>query len=209
MQDFPSASNKAKARSEQQPEKIERVTSAEAVRRKKGVGRQFKETFIGGSARTAAEYMVSEVIVPAVRDMLRDALQGGIDKLIYGDTRAKRGAPSSSYPNLGRVNYQGVSNPTQASKPPGQRTLSRRSASHEIDDLVIENRQEAEDVIDRMFDILSRYGTVTVANLHDMTGIPISHIDHKWGWTELRGAKVSRLRSGGFLLDLPEPEPLG
>jgi hypothetical protein len=87
--------------------------------------------------------------------------------------------------------------------------LSRRSrARGAFDELIIPSRQEAEEVIERMFDILSRYGAVSVADLYELTGVQSSHTDMKWGWAELRGAKAVRLRQGGFLLDLPEPEPL-
>src|SRR3954469_12729237 len=112
MQDFPANSQKAKTRSEmptERPEKIERVTSAEAVRRKRGLGRQFKETFIGGSARMAFEYMVTDVVIPAVQDTMIDAFQGGIERLIKGEGARRRGPTPPIYPNTTQVNYQGMS----------------------------------------------------------------------------------------------------
>lgn len=115
-----------------------------------------------------------------------------------------------SYSNVGHVNYQGMSSaPPRNNRLPTSRTLSRRSrARQDFDEIVIQTRTEAEDVIDRMYDLLSRDGMVTVSDLYELTGIQSSHTDQKWGWTQLRGAKVARLRSGGFLLDLPEPEAL-
>lgn len=211
MQDFPANSQKAKARSEQEEKKIERVTSGEVVRRKRGLGRQFKNTFIGGSARTAAEYMIGEVVVPSIKDMLFEAFQGGLEKLVYGESRVRRGSPPSSYSNVGHVNYQRMSSSPPTSRPSsGGPMLSRRARGrHEFDDIVIQSHREALDVIDQMFEILSRYGSVSVADLYGLTGIQGSHVDYKWGWTELRGAKAARLpRGGGFLLDLPEPQPL-
>ena len=210
MQDFPANSAKARERSEGPPQdarrtKIEQVTSAEAVRRKRGLGSRFRETFIGGSARGAAEYVVTDVVVPTVRDLIFESLQGGLDRLIYGDTRPRRGVTTSSYSNLGHMNYQGMS----SNRPPTTRSLSQRSRTrHDFGEIVIPNRQEAEEVLDRMYDVLSRYGSVPVADLYELTGIQSSHADHKWGWTSLRGAKVARLRTGGYLLDLPNPEPL-
>jgi hypothetical protein len=50
---------------------------------------------------------------------------------------------------------------------------------------------------------------MNVADLYELTGLESNHTDMKWGWTQLRGAKAVRLRTGGFLLDLPEPQPLG
>lgn len=212
MEDFPANSAKARTRSEEpSTEKIERVTTAEAVRRKPGLGRQFKETFIGGSARSAIEYMTMEVVIPTVRDMMAEALQSGIERLIYGDTRPRRGgAVPPSYSNVGHVNYQRMSSgaPTRPPSNPS-RMLSRRSrARQDFDEIVIPTRTEAEEVLDRMYDILSRHGVVLVSELYELTGISSNHVDHKWGWTRLQGAKVARLRSGGFLLDLPTPESL-
>jgi hypothetical protein len=73
---------------------------------------------------------------------------------------------------------------------------------------VLDQRAEAEEVIDRLFDVVSRYGSASVADLYELVGLDSTHTDHKWGWEELTGAGVSRIR-GGYLLDLPEPEPLG
>lgn len=214
MQDFPANSQKARERSEapmprERPEKIERVTSGEAVQRKRGLGRQFKETFIGGNARMAVEYMTMEIVVPAIRDTLNDALQGGIERVIYGESRIRRGSASSPYSNVGHVNYQSMSTPMRSPRSQAPQTLSQKSRSrHSFNEIVIPTRVEAEEVLDRMFETLSRFGMVTVGELYAMTGIQSSHTDNKWGWTQLRGAKVARLRSGGFLLDLPDPEPL-
>jgi hypothetical protein len=211
MQDFPGNSQRAKTRAEDPvPEdrpKIERVTTAEARRRKRGLGRQFKETFIGGTAKMAVEYMVTDVVVPAIRDTLFDALQGGLDRLIYGEGR-RRGAPptgATGYSNVGHVAYNRMN--TSSARPASTtRSLSRKSrAKHDFGELVIASRVEADEVLDRMYETLSRHEVVYVADLYEMTGIDSSHTDYKWGWTSLRGARVGRLRTGGYLLDLPEP----
>jgi hypothetical protein len=212
MQDFPA--NSAKARSQSGPSRpdekptIERVTSGEAVRRKRGLGRQFKETFIAGSARMAVDFVLLEVIVPQIQEMLIDALQGGTERYIRGDSRLRRGSrtsnPYSSHP--GEVNYQGMSR----NRPNTTRTLSQQARSrHDFGDILIPSLREAEDVIDRMYDVLSRYGSVEVATLYSLTGIQVSHTDKKWGWTSLSGARAVRQRNGSYLLDLPAPEPLG
>lgn len=210
MQDFPANSQRAKA-TDAPREKLEPVTSAEAVRLKRGVGRQFKETFIGGSGRMAIDYMVSEVIVPAIRETLIDALQGGIERFFRGESaaRPRRSVGSMGYSNVGHFNYQGVSQ--GPSQPAQRRMLSREArARHDLTGLVIPSRREAEEVLDRMFDLLSKYNSVTVADLYELTGIQSSHTDMKWGWTQLRGADVvGSPRKGGYRLKLPDPEPLG
>lgn len=210
MQDFPANSRKAQEQ-EQPREKVERVTSAETVRRKRGLGRRFKETFIGGDARSATEYVIFTIVIPAVKDLFADAAQSGIDRLIYGEgAKPRHGTSSWASNNAGHVAYNRMSASPRPQPAQQQRMISRRSrARHTFDELIIPSRQEADEVIDRMFDLLSKYGMASVADLYELTGIQSSHTDMKWGWTSLRGAKAVRLRQGGFLLDLPEPEDLG
>lgn len=203
--DFPPNSNRV--RQPEPMEKIKPVASATAVKRKRGLGRQFKETFFSGNGRDVFSYMVEEVAIPRIRDMFHDAMQSGIDRLIYGETRRPhRSSSPIGMSNVGHVNYRGMS--TSPTSSPGG-VLSRQArARHDFDDLVIASVQDANEVIDQMFDILSRYGSVTVAHLYELTGIQSSHTDMKWGWTNLRGAKAVPLRQGGYLLDLPRPEEL-
>jgi hypothetical protein len=88
------------------------------------------------------------------------------------------------------------------------RSISRRArATHDFDEIILPTRVEAEEVIDRMFDIVSQYETATVADLYELVGINSNYTDGKWGWSDFRGAGVSRVRNG-YLLDLPRPESL-
>lgn len=185
-----------------QEKHIERVTSVDAVRRKKSLGKQFRETFVAGDAKTAMHYVVFQVFIPSAKDMLAEAGEAWLRSLIFGESRGRRGHRSSG--PMGYVNYSGISR-----NPQEQRSISKRARSqHDFDEIVLVSRSEAEEVIDRLFDLVSQWGSASVADLYELTGLPITHTDHKWGWTALKGATVSRTRSGGYLLDLPEPEPV-
>jgi hypothetical protein len=212
MENFPPNSKSGRGPTvPEEPKKIERVTSTEATRRPKSLGRRFKDTFIGGDMKSAMHYSFVDVVVPAIQDTLIDAFQGGVERLIRGDSARPRRSVPGGYNNLGHVDYSRMSRgPAPATRSPqSQRMLSRGSrARGSFDELIIPSRREAEEVIDRMFDILSQYGQVSVSHLYELTGIQSSHTDIKWGWTQLRGAKAVPLRGGGgYLLDLPEPEP--
>jgi hypothetical protein len=207
MQDFPANSQKAKA-TEAPREKLQPVTSAETVRRKEGLGHKFKKTFFSGSGKEALGSMVEDVVIPSIRDTLYDALQNGLDHLIYGE-RASRKPRSSSIisQGMGHVAYNAISSPVKS--PTQQRALSRTArARHSLEELVIPSRQEANEVLDRMYDLLSRDGEVRVAHLYELTGVRVEHTDWKFGWTSLKGSKPTPLRQGGYLLDLPEPQPM-
>lgn len=206
--EFPPNSVRAQKSSEAEtPEdkKVESVVKGEVVRRKKPLGKRFHETFLGGDARGTASFVVFNVLIPAAKDMLVEAGAQGIERLVYGES--KRGGMRRSAMQTGHIAYNRMNQPSDR-PPPAQ--LSRRARSrHDFDEIILQSRGEAEEVLDRMFDLLSRYDSVSVADLYELTGVQSAHTDQKWGWTDLRGSSVHRTRSGGFLLDLPEPVPLG
>jgi hypothetical protein len=158
------------------------------------------------------EHVVQGVVLPGIRDLLFDTISDAIHRMFFGDSNRPRYGGGASMPSsYGRVDYPHTPynrmNTTAATQQPQQRMLSRGArARHNFDDLIIPSRQEAEEVLDRMYDLLSKYGRVEVSVLYELTGIQSSHTDMKWGWTNLKGAKAVKLRNGGFLLDLPEPE---
>lgn len=199
--EFPPNSDKSKL-GETEEKKVEQVTSSPAIRRKRGLGKQFKNTFFGGDAKTAFSYMIFNVLIPAAKDALADAGAQGIEKLIFGESRKQRGAPPAGAGGYVSYNRYAMG---QQQRP---RSISQRGrARHDFDEIILETRQEAEDAIDRLFDLVGKFGAATVSDLYELVGIQSTHADQKWGWEELRGAGVSRVR-GGYLLDLPEPEPL-
>jgi hypothetical protein len=185
---------------------ISPVVSGSAVRRKRSLRKQFKETFVAGDARTAIQYVLFDVLLPAAKDMVVEAGSAGIEKLIFGDSRRRSLTRPQAGPT-GYVSYNRMSQGGSRFSGP-ERALSRQArARHEFDEIVLDERSEAEDVIDRMFELVSRYGSASVADLYELVGLSSNHTDNKWGWTDISGAGVSRIR-GGYLLDLPEPEPL-
>lgn len=211
MDEFPPNSKRAKEGTREGP-RVERVTSADAVRRKKPLGKQFKETFFGSDGRTTANYVVTQVLIPMIQDTFIEVVQSGIERLVRGEHRTGRRRGLSSPPSgpQGYADYRGMSmSRYQDDRPPMPRGVSRRArARNDFDEIILESRSEAEEVIDQLFEVISRYEMATVADLYELVGINSSHTDHKWGWTDLRGASVARVRSGGYLLNLPEPEPL-
>lgn len=182
------------------------VVTGGAVKRRKSLRRQFKETFVAGDAKTAVQYVIFDVLLPAAKDMVVEAGSQGIEKLIFGDSR-RRGSSHPAAGPTGYVSYNRYSMGESRSSS-SQRAISRQArARHNFDEIVLDQRAEAEEVIDRLFDLVSRYESASVADLYELVGLASTHTDNKWGWTDLSGAGVSRIR-GGYLLDLPDPEPL-
>lgn len=207
-EDFPANSRKAQTGEAETPKRVDRVTSGTAKRRKKSLTHRVAETFIGGDPKVAAQTMVTGVLIPALKDAIVNAVSEGIERLIHGEVRKRSGSSRlvgrSNYISYGAESRGGV----RSDRPPNPLLDRKSRGGWEFEELEIESRAEAEVVIQRMYEILEKFDTVTVADLYDLTGIKTSHVDQKWGWTDLRGSQARRLRSGLFRLELPEPEPL-
>lgn len=209
MDTFPSNTQKGAvppgAKPQTPPKQIKQVTTAR--KRKASLSNRFTRTFVGGDAKTALEYVVESVVIPTIRDTIFEAGSTMIERLIYGSARPRRGPAPMAGP-LGYVSYNRAA-PGANQRPSTAPQLSKQArARHDFGEIVLESRPEAEEVWDQMYNILERYDVVTIADLYDLTGLQSSHTDHKWGWTQLRNSGVSRVRGGGYSLELPEPQPL-
>lgn len=207
--EFPPNSEASRRQIEENKE-LPRVTTGDPTVRRRPLRKQFKDVFIAGDTRSAVRYAVMDVVLPMARDLVFEAVSEGFNKLIFGESRRYRGTTRPQSGDYGYVAYNRYTTPnlpaSRMTSP--QRALSRQArAQHDFDEIVLDSRAEAEQVIDELFEVVSRYESASVADLYQLVGLPSHHTDHKWGWTDLHGSGVSRVR-GGYLLDLPDPEPL-
>jgi hypothetical protein len=214
MENFPSNSREPRVEVKEPTEekRVQKVVEGSVVRRKKPIGRQFSEIFFGERAKNVLEYVVMDVLIPAARDMVYDSFTQGVQRAIYGGNRPpmRSNTRQSAFGGGGnsQVPYNRYSTPTGPSRRDERAPMSRRArTNHDFDEIVIPSRAEAEDVIDQMFQMLERYGQVSVKELYELVGENYHYTDEKWGWTDLRGAGVRRI-ADGYLLDLPRTEPL-
>lgn len=171
--------------------------------RKKSEMHKLTDVFLAEDVTNVKSYIIDEVLIPAAKKALSDIVTNGIDMLLYGETRSKSKEKGS------RVSYSKYYDRDRDDRYERDRGRSRRNIrnGYDYDDIVLESRGEAEDVLDRMDDLLDTYGVVSVADLYDLVGIQGSYTDNKYGWSNLRNADVQRLRDG-YLLKLPKALPL-
>lgn len=75
------------------------------------------------------------------------------------------------------------------------------------DDLIFESRAEAISVLERMEKVVDMYGFVTVADMKEFSKIPQHYLDKSLGWTNLRKAKIIKVRDG-YSIYLPKALPI-
>jgi len=211
VEEFPSNSEKSRGRPDrQEPKKVESVVQGKVERRKKPLGRRFLEYFGGSDRRSIGEYITESILVPAIKDTLADAVQQGLEFMLFGEARSTSRRTGRRPGEFGTVAYHRMSSRVGRDDPRDRdrREISRRGrANFDFDEIILSTRVEAEEVIDRMFDLINQYQVATVSDLYDLCNIQSSYTDQKWGWEDFRGAGIQRV-TNGYLLDLPRPEPI-
>lgn len=181
----------------------EKVITGVVITKKPSLGHRFKSTFFGGDGKSAVRYISVDVILPAVRNLVVDAITKGAERMVYGESRPRRpGGFQSSYPSRVQYNSPVMRPDVRPARLPDQGPQTR-----DANDLILTSRDEADMVIERMKDICDQFEVASVADLYDLCGLPVSPIDQKWGWTNLSGAETKSVREG-WLLNLPRAEEI-
>lgn len=195
---------KTPARVDKQP-----IVSGAVNKRKKTMFERFKTIFTGDEAVDVKSYLVSDILIPALKDTLYDLGQGALDSLIYRTTgaapshRSRNGAPQAKMTSYGSM-FSGASRRPAAAVRPAQ--INRRAA-HDFGDITFADRRDAEMVLNELHTSIQAYGHATVMDFYQLTGLETTFIDNDYGWYDLTGSSV-RHRGGSYTLVLPPPEEI-
>lgn len=210
MTEYKSNSHRSKEKKKETKEvaekkKVEKVTNGKVKTKKKSNITKFSDVFFADDITSVKDYIIDEVILPTAKRALSDIVTNGIDMLLYGETRSRKKERGSrvSYTSY----YERDRDRDYDRDRERERGRRRVRNGYDYDDIILESRGEAEDVLERMDDLLDAYGIVSVADLYDLVGIQGNYTDNKYGWTSLRNADIQRLRDG-YLLKLPKALPL-
>ena len=179
--------------------KVEKVIAGTVKSKKKSEIRKFTDVFISEDVNNVKSYILLDVLIPAIKKAISDIVTNGIDMILYGETGKTKSNSTAS-----KVSYRSYYDGRN-----GRRDYSaiRTKISYNYDDIIFDNRGEAEDVLSRMDELISTYGLVSVADLYDLVGVTGNYTDNKYGWTNIRSASVIRVRDG-YMLKLPKALPL-
>lgn len=193
------------ATTEEKP-KVEKVITGKVKTKKKSQVTKFADIFISEDAANVKSYVFMDVLVPAIKKAISDIVTDGIDMILYGGTgqsRKRSGGSNATY--VSYRNYSDRDRRDDRRRDDGYRSRSRYS----FEDIILDNRADAEEVLDRLDELLDQYSMVRVSDLYDLVGITGEYTDNKYGWTSLSTARVEPVRGGGYMLKMPNPMPIG
>ena len=186
--------------SEKKEEKrAEKVVHGKVKKKENGM-RKLTDIFISEDVTNVKDYIIFDVVVPALKKAVYDLIVGTLDMSLYG------GRGNGNQPKADRVSYRDYNDISRSGNRSGDRT--RTASGYSYDDIVVETRGEAETVLSRMDEIMEEYSIVRVADLYDLVGVTGDYTDNNYGWTNIRNAKIVRVRDGGYKIDMPRALPI-
>jgi hypothetical protein len=187
-------------------ERVRKVIKGPIKKKKRGLFRRFTNLLLEDDTKSVGDYVVHDVLIPAAKNMVCDIIGWGgfAEILLFGEKRRShaRREGGRTFVNYGSFHR---SSDRERDRP---RDISRSGRSrHDFDEIVIETRGEAEEVLSHLVDLTIDYGMASVADFYDLLGVESNHTDRNWGWTDLHNASVSRVRDG-YVINLPRTRPI-
>lgn len=185
--------------------KIVPVLRGDVKANKESVGKKLANTFLAETITNVGKHMVSDVIVPAITDMIVDSLTDGISMLFKGTPYRYR----SSF--NGKTNYTSFSRGSSFSwsTPRDSEVIEKNRFG--VYDISFTQRPDAIEVRNCLAEVIDRYGFVPICDYYEFSKHSelIQYTDNKYGWDNLGNADIIRGRDGRYRITLPKPEPLG
>lgn len=182
----------------EEKKKLDQVTTGKVTTRKRSGARRFADLFLAEDIGNVKEYIVFDLLIPAIKDMIVSMINNTTELLAYGRVRVNGKTQTKAASYISYNNYSSYSKPPQ--RPEFQRVGTG------IDDIILESRAEAELVLDNLRECIDQYGSVTVRDFLDAVGMSgdkyTNYTQNNYGWTDLRDAYVTRVREG-FLIVMP------
>ena len=205
---MPANSHVSKHEEKREKKKVEKVVTHKVAKRKKTLGKRMSETFLEEDGQSVMQYIIYDILIQAAKDTFSDLVRSGIDMLLYGEGGSRN---RSTYRDRGRsysqsrVSYNRMyGNDDRRLNPPRERNRRGR-ASYNFDDIILESREDAKQVLDELCELIDQFNWASVEDFYDLVGLDADYVDVRWGWTDLRNAYIERVRGGGWVIHLPRP----
>ena len=186
-----------KGLAQSEKKKVEKAIQGTAKVKKSNELQKITDIFISEDIANVKSYIVMDVLIPTIKKAVSDIIKNGIDMILYGSV-----SPTRSNSTANRISYSKYYDDNRNTV-----RDSRAKSGFRSDDIIFDNRGEAEIVLSRMDELIDTYGIVTIADLYDLAGVTGDYTTNNYGWTNIRSAEVVRVRDG-YIIKMPKAMPI-
>lgn len=170
---------------------------AKGKEKKPSIKKRLTDSFLVSNGDDIKERVIFDWVIPGIKNILEDI----VHMLLFGDKPDPRISRSRGESRVDGLKY------SRYYKDPRQKEEYIPKPRTRDPEVFFQTRAEAEDVLTRMFDMVSDYGRVTVKDLYLLSDMPTDFAMSNWGWRTLTGSSVVETR-GGYMIKFPKVEEL-
>lgn len=177
------------------------VPRAKAKVRKKTELQKFAEEFISDNVSNVPSYVRREIVIPAIIEAIRKVLITAFDMTFSNAARPK--SRDKTRPDYGKEAYRAYYDDRDDYR---RQSSNQNKNRYGFDSMGFETKQEAEDVLNDMRDLLFQYRFVRVADMYQLCDRMPKSTDYNYGWKTLPDNVAVKIDSEGiWYIDLPRP----
>ena len=178
-------------------DEIKGITTGKRV--KKTSLEKVGNAFVGEDMKKVKSYILKDVVVPNLKKLVSEVIKNGTDMILYhGDKPV-----SSSRDGFYKDYNKGYTGRTSYNTMNINKSYERQS-DNSLDNLMVNSYSEGRLVLNRMDELISAYGIISIYETCKLIKVPGQYTDYDWGWNDIRGAEIVPFR-GAFLLKMPRP----
>lgn len=184
--------------------KVKKVTKGKVVQRKAPISRRLAEAFGAREGQGIFDYIMCDIIIPATKNMIIDSISDGV-AMAFGEAprRRRRSRDRGTRYEYDRVSYR------DDDRYSDRRRARESSRVRDYENIQFDRKDDAEDVINRLVDLIDQTGEASVLDLYEAAGLDApDYAVGNYGWFKLGSACTRRIRDGYYVLDLPKPQIL-
>lgn len=196
MDEYKSNSHASRRSASTEKKDIKPVVNGQAKTKKKSELRKFADMFIADDVANIKNYIIYEVLIPGVKDVVLDS----ISMLLGRETGYRRRTSSG---NRSITSYQKFYEKGGSERRDSNVAYSRFN----YNDVVFETRGDAELVLAELDELMEQYKVVSIQDLYSAAGLDCPYTYNDYGWTDIRSANIIRI-GDEFIIKLPKAKPL-
>lgn len=200
---FPSNASIKKHEEIPQKKRLEPIVDKPVVLKKKGFLERSKEAIFVDDTGSIGGYIIKDVIIPTIRDMIYNVVTNGLSMALY--STPSKGARNRNGGGT-YVSYADYYNDGRAYTSPIKKIPSadRYRTNFNIRDIPIPSSDIGHQALEELGERMRVYGNASVQDLFDILRIgsaPATMVNY--GWTDISAASVDFIR-GEWLLRMPK-----
>ena len=188
------------------PDKPGKDKKGRVSEKKKTVGERIADNFLATDGEEIREHVLFDFLIPGIKNIIEDI----VHMILFGgrsDSRISRDRGES------RPRYVEYHRADERRKRDDE-YISRRGTRHP--ELIFTRRSDAEQVMSGMMECIEDYGKATLKDFYNIVfevsegeiDIPTDYTMTRYGWYDLKTARVTHVREG-YLLQMPKTEVIG